>query len=65
MLDGVAWFRGESKGGRWRGRELAWVSGNGAGARWCEEGAPRCGMACVVRALATHGHGDLHAARGA
>ena len=33
MLGGVAWFRGESKGGRWRGRELAGVSGNGAGAR--------------------------------
>ena len=34
MLGDVAWFRGESKGGRWRGRELAGVSGNGAGA--CE-----------------------------
>ena len=33
MLGGVAWFRGESKGGCWRGRELAGVSGNGAGAR--------------------------------
>ena len=33
MLGGMAWFRGESKGGRWRGRELAGVSGNGAGAR--------------------------------
>ena len=33
MLGGIAWFRGESKGGRWRGRELAGVSGNGAGAR--------------------------------
>ena len=33
MLGGVAWFHGESKGGRWRGRELAGVSGNGAGAR--------------------------------
>ena len=33
VLGGVAWFRGESKGGRWRGRELAGVSGNGAGAR--------------------------------
>ena len=32
MLGGVAWFRGESKGGRWRGRELAGVSGNGVGA---------------------------------
>ena len=33
MLGGVAWFRGESKGGHWRGRELVRVSGNGAGAR--------------------------------
>ena len=33
MLGGVAWFRGDSKGGRWRERELAGVSGNGAGAR--------------------------------
>ena len=23
VLGGVAWFRGESKGGRWKGRELA------------------------------------------
>ena len=33
MLGGVAWFRGESNGGHWRGRELAGVSGSGAGAR--------------------------------
>jgi len=65
VLGGVAWFSGESKGGRWRGRELAWASGNGAGARWREEGAPRRGVACAVRALATRGHGDLHAACGA
>ena len=32
-LGGVAWFHGESKGGRWRGRELVGGSGNGAGAR--------------------------------
>ena len=29
-----------------------------------DEGAPRHGVACAVRALATRGHGDLHAARG-
>jgi len=62
VLGGVAWFCGESKGGRWRGRELAWASGNGAGARWREEGAPRRVVACADRALATRGRRELHAA---
>ena len=30
VLGGVAWFRGEGKGVRWRGRERAGVSGSGA-----------------------------------
>ena len=57
MLGGVAWFCGESKGGHWRGRELAWASGNGAGACWREEGALRPGLAALGRAPATRGRG--------
>jgi len=33
VLGGVAWCRGESKGGRWRGRERAGVNEKWSGAR--------------------------------
>ena len=49
---------GEGKGPRQRenGVRLS------AGGRWRDEGAPRRGVACAVRATATRGQRDLHAA---
>ena len=62
MLGGIAWFRGESKGGRWRGRELAWASGNGTSACCGVEGARLPALAALGRASATRGQPHVHTA---
>jgi len=61
VLGGVAWCRGESKGGRWRGRERAGVSEKWSGRTRGDNGLLRPGAARRIRAAVTRGQRRGHA----